>query len=241
MTTDEKSEIPPEGWPRCEPEQVEVMLLGTYHMDNPGLDEVNVNADDVLADDRQTQLETLVNHLMDFEPDRVAVERPYDNIEAVNDLYEKYRSGEYAYDRDETFPAPHPMRNDDKSECRSEIVQVGFRLSDNLNHERVYPIDYPTDISNDDLEALEENGFQPEDKVSFPTLDLEAHQHELNKRLANSTIPEYLHWLNQEEQVRVSNEGMFARLLRWGEGDNYGGPRTLAKWYDRNLRMAHNM
>jgi hypothetical protein len=241
MADTENSETPPEGWPRCEPEQVQVMLLGTYHMDNPGLDEVNVNTDDVLADDRQGQLQNLVDHLADWEPDRIAIERPYDEFEAVNDLYEKYRSGEYAYGREETFPAPHPMRNDNDSECRSEVVQVGFRLADRLNHELIYPIDYPIDISNDDLQILEQNDFRPDKKVSFPALDLEEFQHEVDERLATSAIPEYLHWVNQEERVRITNEGMFARYLRWGEGDNYGGPQTLAKWYDRNLRMAHNL
>ncbi|ODR80288.1 hypothetical protein BG842_05815 [Haladaptatus sp. W1] len=48
MNTNEKRI--PKGWPEPTPEQVRVMVLGTYHMDNPGLDEVNVDADDVLAD-----------------------------------------------------------------------------------------------------------------------------------------------------------------------------------------------
>ena len=52
---------PPAGWPQCESEQVQVMLLGTYHMDNPGLDEVNIDADDVLAADRQAQFRELVD------------------------------------------------------------------------------------------------------------------------------------------------------------------------------------
>ena len=103
---------PPAGWPQCESEQVQVMLLGTYHMDNPSLDEVNIDADDVLAADRRAQFRELVDRFETWNPDRIAVERPYDEFEAVSEIYEEYRSGEYAYNRKETFPPPHPERND---------------------------------------------------------------------------------------------------------------------------------
>ena len=36
---------------------IEVMVLGTYHMANPGLDLANVKSDDVLKPQRQKELE----------------------------------------------------------------------------------------------------------------------------------------------------------------------------------------
>lgn len=159
----------------------------------------------------------------------------------MNALYDEYRSGERAYNREETIDPPQPNRNESTTECRSEVVQIGFRLADTLDHEQVYPIDCPTDISNDDLEELEERGFQPEDKVPFSLPDSETKEQEQNDRLANATILEYHRWMNQEEQLRDNHKRMFGRYLRWGEGQNYGGPRTLALWYERNLRMAHNL
>ena len=170
------------------------MLLGTYHMDNPGLDEVNVDADDVLADDRQAQLEALAERLTEWNPDRIAVERPYDNVEAVNSLYESYRTGEYAYDREETFPAPHPMRNDDESECRSEVVQVGFRLADRLNHSHVVPIDeHPEEPDSDPFESREIDSVR---KTSVALPDPDDWKRAVENRLVSSPIPEYLAWLN---------------------------------------------
>jgi len=50
-------------WPEPRPPEVEVLLLGTYHMDNPGRDAVNVEADDVLSADRQSELEQLCDRL----------------------------------------------------------------------------------------------------------------------------------------------------------------------------------
>lgn len=238
MTDDEKSETPPEGWPRCEPEQVQVMLLGTYHMDNPGLDEVNIDADDVLTDDRQTQLRDLVNHLTGWNPNRVAVERPYDEFEAVNDLYGKYRSGEYAYDREETFPAPHPKRNDDDSEGRSEVVQVGFRLADRLGHEHVFPIDeFPEEPDSDPFKDRETDSAR---KTSVTPPDPEAMQREGDERLASSTLLEYFQWINSEDKLRDNHDLMFDTGIRTAD-DTFGSPVFVAYWYDRNLRMVHHL
>ena len=242
MTDDPDSANVPRGWPEPEPEQVRVMVLGTMHFDNPGLDEANPEVDDVLVPGRQAELTDLVERLARWEPERVAVERPYDRAEDVNAFYETFRTGERSYDdpndADLDFRA---YDSDAAGEIRSEVVQVGFRLADELDHERVYPIDHPMDIWNDDLESLDERDFQPEEKVEFSLPDWGAVERETEQRLSTSTISEYLAWQNREEQLRLNHDGMFADGLRWGEGDNFGGPRMLATWYDRNLRMVHNL
>lgn len=237
MVDPEKS-MPQKGWPCCKPKQVQVMLLGTYHMDNPGLDEINVNADDVLADDRQRQLRDLVSRLAEWDPDRIAVERPYDEFESVNDRYEKYRSGEYEYDREETFPAPHPIRNEEDSECRSEVVQVGFRLADRLGHDHVYPIDeFPDEPENDPFEDRE---IDPTRKTNVSLPVTERMQREGDERLASSTLPEYFAWINSEDELRDNHDLMFDTGIRTAD-DQFGSPVVLSYWYDRNLRMIHHL
>ena len=62
-------------------EQVKVMLLGTFHMDELWLANTDIENDDVLAADRQAELQDLTDRLEAWNPDRVAVERPYDKIE----------------------------------------------------------------------------------------------------------------------------------------------------------------
>lgn len=233
-TTDQTSP----GWPTCDSGQVEVMLLGTYHMDNPGLDEVNVDADDVLAADRQVELRDLADRLEAWQPDRIAVERPYDEFEAVNDLYEKYRSGEYAYDREETFPAPHPMRNDDDSECRSEVVQIGFRLADRLGHDHVAPIDeHPEEPDSDPFEGREMDSAR---KTSVSLPEPETMREEADKHLASSTLVEHLVRMNTEDALRPNHDLMFDRGIR-ATDEKFGSPLALAYWYDRNIRMVHHL
>lgn len=228
-----------DAWPDCEDEQVQVMLLGTFHMDNPGLDEVNVEADDVLAPERQVELETLTDQLAAWKPERIAIEWPYEWQDGVDSLYEEFRSGERAYGDDEGIDLDSLF--DAEVTCRNECVQIGFRLAARLEHERVYPIDDPTVVSNADFEALEDRGFEPEDKVDFVLPDPEQQKQEMDRRLADSTVPEFLRWENKEEQLRFNHDWMFARGIRWGEDDNFGGPQMLGTWYDRNLRMVHNL
>lgn len=226
------------GWPDCGPDQVKVMLLGTYHMDNPGLDEVNVEADDIIDSGRQEQLEELVERFVEWNPDRVAVERPYDEFERVNDIYTKYRSGQYEYGQEELFPAPHPMRDDDNSECRSEVVQIGFRLADKLDHDQVFPIDeHPEEP---DVDPFEDREIDSRRKTSVTLPEPEALQREADECLVSSSLVEYLRWMNSEDELRNNHDMMFGRDIR-AAGGEFDSPLFIAYWYDRNIRMVHHL
>ena len=48
-----------------------LMILGSYHMHNPGKDLVNFEADDVLAPKRQAEIKQLVRQLKKFKPTKV--------------------------------------------------------------------------------------------------------------------------------------------------------------------------
>jgi hypothetical protein len=53
------------------------LILGTYHMDNPGLDSYNVEADDVLSQRRQAEMAELLDRLERFAPTLIALEAKY--------------------------------------------------------------------------------------------------------------------------------------------------------------------
>lgn len=229
-------------WPTPDANQVQVLLLGMYHLDNPQLDKYNVDPDDVLAPDRQAELETLAERLADFGPQRIAVERPYDKDEEINEQYKRYQTGGWAYDEEVEFDSVHPMRNEPTAECRSEVVQVGFRLADRLTHDHIYPIDAPTRLgTDDDTKALEESGFEPANTIDYKRWDGEERLREANERLRASTLPEFLAWINSEEFLRFNHRSMFGEYIPFGRGDNFAGPETLETWYGRNLKMVHNL
>jgi hypothetical protein len=61
------------------PPMAEVLVLGTYHMDNPGRDIFNMEADDVLAPKRQAEIRELLDVLTRFRPTKIAIEADSDS------------------------------------------------------------------------------------------------------------------------------------------------------------------
>lgn len=214
----------PTGFPtECRAGEVQVMLLGTYHFANPGKDAIKQNVDDVLAPHRQRELEDLVQRLARWEPDQVAVEWPFTFADSTQARYERFKAGALA-----------PSRN--------EVVQIGFRLAGRLGHPAVYPIDYQMRIGNDSVSAV--FARRPHLKRASDSLmrSMQALADSEGVRMRQTTIVQHLRDANTDEALHAGNSlGMFGTLLPVGDGENYGGPQVLAKWYERNIRMAHHL
>ena len=214
----------PTGFPAaCAPGEVHVMLLGTYHFDNPGQDAINPNIDDMLAPKRQAEIEDLAARLAKWQPQQIAVEAPFEDAARWHSAYERYQAGTLK-----------PNRN--------EIVQIGFRLARQLGHTTVYPIDYPMRMGSDSIGALYER--RPELKAMGDSIQaiLQARVDSADAVRESTALVEHLRHANSEEGLRGENSfGMFGSLMPAGEGQNYGGPQVLAKWYDRNIRMVHHL
>ncbi len=110
--------VPSEARASSEPAPVEVMVLGTYHLANPGQDLNNVRVQDVRSPARQAELEALAARLGAFRPTKIVIERevPGPSFEVV--AYEKF--------------TPATLLTD-----RSEDAQIGFRLAAKLGHKAV--------------------------------------------------------------------------------------------------------
>lgn len=227
-------------WPDCGTDQVQVMVLGTYHMDNPGLDEANVDADDVLSSKRQAEIRELVENLENWEPDRVAVERPHDRSDELNDRYREYQSGKRSYDHEEEFLSSHRRRNEPATECRSEVVQIGFRLADSLGHTFVAAIDEHPDSSRYEEDPFDGRGVDSGRKTTTTPRNPAQAKKQHDERLASSSILEFHHWLNSGSELYTNHEVMFDRSVR-ATGEQFGSPLDLANWYDRNIRMVHHL
>ena len=218
-------EAPPTGFPAtCATGEVQVMLLGTYHFANPGRDAVKQDVDDVLQPHRQAELEDLVARLARWQPDLIAVEWPLSFKDSTQARYDRYRLGTLTPSRD-------------------EVVQIGFRLASRLGQPGVYPIDDETSLNwSDFIGALEER--RPEFKRArdsiLAMLQATADSQAVWRR--RTPIVEHLRAMNTDEALHGGNSlGMFGSFLPAGDGDNYGGPQLLAKWYERNITMAHHL
>ena len=96
-----------------QPAPIDVMVVGTYHMGNPGLDLANVKADDVLKPDRQKELEDLSAALAEFKPTKVMVERQAKTPDLVDSGYGQFTVS-------------------DLGSVRNERVQIAYRLARRL-------------------------------------------------------------------------------------------------------------
>ena len=219
------SDVLPTGFPiTCAAGEVQVMLLGTYHFANPGRDVIKQDIDDVLLPRRQAELEDLARRLAAWQPDRIGVEWPWSSFDSTQARYARYRAGTLA-----------PTRN--------EVVQLGFRLAARLEHPVVYPIDDDSYLDlNDSLRAVDRR--RPEFKRARDSIVaiLQTRADSTNVWMRRTPIVEHLRNRNTDEALHGGNSlAMFGGYLAAGEGANYGGPQFLAKWYERNINMVHNL
>ena len=99
-----------------------IMVLGSGHLSNPGMDSFNYKMDDVLAPKRQREIEQLVTQLKAFQPTKIALEVDERFDADINADYQAYLKGTYELKR-------------------SEGNQIGFRLAKQMGHPRVYCVD----------------------------------------------------------------------------------------------------
>jgi hypothetical protein len=101
---------------------IEVMILGAYHMGNPGRDVNNAKVDSVLTAEKQKQLVEVTNRLAKFKPNKVAVEMTANRPDMTTTDFDKF--------------TPDSLKSD-----ANEINQIAYRLANQLGHKVVYAID----------------------------------------------------------------------------------------------------
>src|SRR5688572_26111220 len=106
----------------------QVLVIGTYHMSNPGLDPINIRADDVLMPKRQREIEELAARVARFRPTKVAIELPWGRDSTANAFYLRYVARSHTPDR-------------------TEMQQLGFRIAKAAGLPRVYGVDYRLDVN----------------------------------------------------------------------------------------------
>jgi hypothetical protein len=206
----------------CREGQSPIMILGMYHMSNPGLDAVNIEADDVLLPRRQREIRELVDRLARFRPTKIAVEAPYRST-TVPDRYKRYVAGNYELTRDET-------------------EQIGFRLAKQLGLSGVTPIDFPMFMSGLYSSELDLNP-RPDTSKPRPAA-VPAKPRELTpaeKLLRASTVTQYLLHMNSDSVVRRDHAGYFEQIRERAAPAMYARTDFLTNWYKRNLRMFTNL
>lgn len=222
-------------WPDPHPEQTRVMLLGTSHLDSP-------RVEGVLSAERQREFDALADRLADWAPDVVAVERSHRHQDHVDALYDDYRSGEREYGEQTRIDSPRMGYDDPDAPCQNEVVQIGFRTAERLDHERVYAVDSLMDMAAHLDREVDDEWFQEQVAAASSDLPdpLEPDSADHVELWNDATITEFLARYNREEHLQTADRGHFAGAFG-GPEDRYVGARLLTGWYERNLKTAENL
>jgi hypothetical protein len=201
------------------PQRAEVLVLGTYHMANPGRDIFNTKADDVLAPKRQAEIAEVISVLEKFRPTKIAVEAT-----AGDDRYPK-RYADY-------LAGKHEL-------SRNEIEQLGFRLAKQLGHQTIYAVDVDGEFPYPRLVKYA--------KATGRSAEFDAMMAEIGEMvkagsayLASHTILETLLRLNSDAKV-AEDTGFYFRQAEFGEPWDWAGADLVADWFRRNMRIYTNV
>ncbi len=205
-----------------QPARVPLLILGSYHMSNPGLDMFNLKSDDVSVPKRQNEIQEVVNRLALWRPTKVAVEAPLGDSIMIK-RYAAYLRGEYT------------LKN-------SESEQIGFRLAKQLGHATIYPIDVRLNLNDETLGDV--IASDPQKYGGYmENLDVigKAAIEQMSKWLSEGTIGSMLYKMNDPELNALSHSFYFRVFLPIIRDANYAGADLVNDWYHRNLRIFSNL
>lgn len=200
-------------------EKAEVLVLGVYHMANPGHDIVNMQADDVLAPKRQQEIAQLIDVLKKFRPTKIAIEADVWGQKAERQ-YADYLAGKYTL-------------------SRNEIDQIGYRLAKELGHAKIYPVDVDGDFPFQRLANYAKGSGRSKDLDALMA-DVTTMVKAQNDYLASHTIVETLLYMNADQKV-AEDVGFYYRQAHIGEAGDWAGADLVADWFRRNIRIYSNI
>jgi len=200
---------------------VKVLLLGTFHFDNPGLDVAKFKDANILSEKRQQEVQEVIKEFKKFSPDKIFIEATPSNQLQIDSSFAAYKAGK-------------------KELGATEVQQLGFRLAKELNLETVYGVDYrETEFPFDSLMKLANEAKQT-DITSFVQKTIDYVQQSFNEALQKKTIKEVLLRENSEMLMRLQQEFYF-KLIPAGKLDNHIGSYLVSEWWRRNMVIYENI
>lgn len=204
--------------------QPQLLVLGTVHFANPGLDQINLKVEDVLAADRQAELERLATALARFRPTHIAVEWEASKQETLDAAYAAWRGGNRAN--------------------RDERHQIAFRLAERLGLARIDAVDWqrppPGDEANYDFPAWASAHGQS-DSLSAVFAKLKVDTDRLQKAMPCWTVSQWLADANASG-VQRRNAMSYYPIARIGDTLSAPGAAWVGgSWHMRNLKIWANL
>ena len=207
------------------PQKTTLMILGSDHFNNPGLNLINIEYDDVLAPKRQREIEELVNRVKAFCPTKIAITVDEKYNDKTQQNYQAYLKDEYQL-------------------TRCEYQQIGYRLAKTLGHPRLYCVDYFPEYN--PFFPIKE-GFNLE-LIDYVTFAQNHNQEDLLLSVSDeepdpkcqSLIETHMQ-MNNPVSIH-SHHVEYLKIAQIGQGDQYPGANWVTHfWHDRNLKIFVNL
>src|SRR5437763_2994889 len=207
--------------PTPAPARIQVMVLGTYHFDNPRQDLHNMKVDSVLTPAKQTELADVASRLAKFKPTKIAVEALSDRPDFVSNKFDAFTPDKLSKDPDER-------------------TQIACRLAHQLNHKSVYGIDeqsktidyFPVDKVEAYAKAHGQGAAlgQMQEKVEEMMKQMEIAQ-------KTKPIRAMLADVNEPARVLADHENFYYELVSVASEREQQGAELNAAWYQRNTKI----
>ena len=205
----------------------EVLLVGTFHYNNPGADVAKIKTFDILNEKSQIELNKITSFIKEYNPDKIFVEWPYNEQDELDSLYQLYKEGRY-------------FQNDSLSDFyrKNEIFQLAFRVAKEKNLKTVYGIDYSsTSFPFEEVMNAIEKAGQSKLKERFLN-DISKFTLEFDNKIESGiSLSELTYFLNSSESRNFSNNFHNNLMLLAGSSDDFSGPFLTSEWFKRNLYM----
>jgi Family of unknown function (DUF5694) len=207
--------------PTPAPARIQVMVLGTYHFDNPGQDLHNMKVDSVLTPAKQAELADVASRLAKFNPTKIAVEALSDRPDFVNNKFNGFRSEKLITDPDER-------------------TQIAFRLAHQLGHKSVYGIDEQSKtIDYFPFDKVETYAKAHEQGAALSRMQEKVGQMMKQMETAQKTKPIRVMLADVNEPARVlsDHQNFYYALLSLANEKEQPGAELNAAWYQRNAKI----
>jgi hypothetical protein len=200
--------------------KAKIMVLGSYHMANPGADVFNMQADDVLSPNRQKEMEELVSLLLKYKPTKIILEVSSSIDSLYNDRYQAYVNGSHKL-------------------TANEAQQLGFRLAKYSGHKKVFCVDEEGKF---DFDAVMQFAMKNGQGQSVQSMmgTIQNHIANENKLLLESTLSQYFKHMNSPENQEKGLD-WYMKLLNISDGKSFPGPELVSDVYERNLKIMSNI
>ena len=206
-------------------EKANVLVVGVFHFDYPGLDEYKTPPEDqidVLQEPKKSEVDELVAYIKKFKPTKIAIEAN-PNWNATEKL-RKYNQGDFRDQRDERY-------------------QIGMRVASELGIDTLYQVNSYTlsrDLYKKDSVFLKtitgDVNWDYNDPLWKGFEEWLAYD---DKLVSKMNLTEYLKNMNSRESHQY---GYGAYLLGGFKTENNQGADHLSIWwYNRNLRIFRNI